>query len=170
MRTSPTNAGPVTRRVYARLVRLGLFLLASLFSVIGPLAAASQSVDVVILGTVSDQTGAVLPGASARATAVETGVGRRVVTDAEGRYRLPALSAGAYRVGPTPTSMARLTDPEAPVVNCCATWPVFCECLLEIARMNFHDTGAPRSPNNRNPAAEVGGIDRHLLDEALGHA
>ena len=49
-------------------------------------------------GTVTDATDAVLPGVTV--TAVHTATGNTVVavTDAEGRYRLPTLRPGVYKV------------------------------------------------------------------------
>ena len=51
-----------------------------------------------ISGTVSDETGGVLPGVAVIVTNTETGVGRAVVTDDEGRYNAPSLSLGDYEV------------------------------------------------------------------------
>ena len=49
-------------------------------------------------GTVSDATGGVLPGATVTVANVETGLVRTAVADQEGRYRVPALPPGTYRV------------------------------------------------------------------------
>jgi Carboxypeptidase regulatory-like domain len=51
-----------------------------------------------IEGVVRDLTGAVLPNATIRATQTSTGAEISVTTDAQGRYRLRGLPAGAYRV------------------------------------------------------------------------
>ena len=60
--------------------------------------ALAQGPSATISGTVRDQTGAVLPGASIQATSQETGRARTSVTDAAGHYRLPALELGTYTV------------------------------------------------------------------------
>ena len=52
----------------------------------------------VILGTVSDQTGAVMPGAEVEVTAVGTGVARVMVTGEDGNYRIVNLDPGEYSV------------------------------------------------------------------------
>ena len=52
----------------------------------------------VILGTVSDQTGAVMPGAEVEVTAVGTGVARIMVTGEDGNYRIVNLDPGEYSV------------------------------------------------------------------------
>jgi hypothetical protein len=52
--------------------------------------------DVTFSGTVRDQHGALVPGASVAAVAATTGSARSVVTDSEGRFRLVELAPGAY--------------------------------------------------------------------------
>src|SRR5580700_5002668 len=51
-----------------------------------------------ISGTVKDSTGAVLPQATVIVLNEETGISRRVATDATGRYSALSLSLGRYRV------------------------------------------------------------------------
>ena len=51
-----------------------------------------------INGTVTDQTGAVLPGVEVTATQTATGIVRTVVTDETGRYTLQSLPVGPYRL------------------------------------------------------------------------
>ena len=51
-----------------------------------------------ISGTVSDSTGAVIPGAGVTILNVDTGISRTVTTDAAGRYRAPQLGLGSYDV------------------------------------------------------------------------
>ena len=51
-----------------------------------------------ISGTVSDQTGAVLPGAEVMATQTETGIARMTISNETGSYVLPNLPLGPYRV------------------------------------------------------------------------
>src|SRR5205823_2196168 len=54
--------------------------------------------DVSFAGTVADQNGAVLPGATVTATLLSTKSERTATTDGEGRYRLVELQPGAQRV------------------------------------------------------------------------
>ena len=61
-------------------------------------ALLAQTTTGTILGTVKDQSGAVLPGATITATNVETGIARNTTTGARGEYRLSALAVGAYEV------------------------------------------------------------------------
>ena len=51
-----------------------------------------------ISGTVSDETGGVLPGVEIQITQVDTGGTRSVVSDDEGRYSALGLSLGNYEV------------------------------------------------------------------------
>ena len=60
--------------------------------------AWAQVTSGTILGTVSDVTDAVLPGAEITVTRVETGASRTDISDDEGRYRFSNLSLGNYEV------------------------------------------------------------------------
>src|SRR5207237_360816 len=51
-----------------------------------------------ISGTVHDESGAVLPGASVAIQNQDTGISRTVVTNETGRYSAPALGLGNYQV------------------------------------------------------------------------
>ncbi len=51
-----------------------------------------------ILGTVTDNTGSVLPGASVQITNTATGVSQTTVTSSAGDYTVPNLNPGMYRV------------------------------------------------------------------------
>src|SRR5436190_7399809 len=71
-----------------------LFVL-SLASLAG---AQGQAINGAIEGTVTDESGAVLPGVVVTVTNVDTGQTRSVVTNDRGVYRAPLLPLGAYRV------------------------------------------------------------------------
>ena len=51
-----------------------------------------------ILGTVTDNTGAILPGANVEVTNVATGVALKVVTSSSGDYSVSNLNSGIYRI------------------------------------------------------------------------
>ncbi|MSO20349.1 MAG: TonB-dependent receptor [Acidobacteria bacterium] len=59
---------------------------------------ASAQTTATILGSIKDQSGAVLPGAEVTATHTETGITRTVPANEHGAYRIPALAVGAYSV------------------------------------------------------------------------
>jgi hypothetical protein len=52
----------------------------------------------VLEGTVSDSTGAAIPGASVKILAVDTGITQEQRTNSNGYYRLPGLAVGRYSV------------------------------------------------------------------------
>ena len=60
--------------------------------------ASAQTTGATLQGTVFDEQGAVLPGASVTIENVETGAQRAIVTDSRGRYRAAALPPGRYRM------------------------------------------------------------------------
>jgi hypothetical protein len=51
-----------------------------------------------ITGTVKDESGAVLPGASVSATQTDTGFKREVVTDGDGFFSFPGIPVGPYQL------------------------------------------------------------------------
>jgi hypothetical protein len=57
---------------------------------------SAQTADTAILGTVTDPAGAVIVGASVRATQPDTGVSRETVSNAEGLYEIRYLRPGDY--------------------------------------------------------------------------
>lgn len=63
-----------------------------------PLAAAAQTYRGTILGTVTDTTGAVVPGAKVTVRNVDTGLVRETETASEGSYLVPELPIGTYTV------------------------------------------------------------------------
>jgi hypothetical protein len=60
--------------------------------------AAMGQFNSAIQGIVTDQSSAVVAGATVRVTNVDTGVSRESVTSQEGLYRVLSLGAGAYRI------------------------------------------------------------------------
>ena len=65
--------------------------------VFGTSAALAQST-ATMLGIVSDESGAVLPGVALTARNVETGLLRTTVTGDDGSFRLAALPVGSYEL------------------------------------------------------------------------
>ncbi|MBI3940687.1 MAG: TonB-dependent receptor [Acidobacteria bacterium] len=68
------------------------------FLVFFPLMSMAQVTTGTISGVVRDRTQAVLPGASVTIRQVETGLTRKIVTDDQGRYRVPQFPVGNYEV------------------------------------------------------------------------
>src|ERR1044071_8787436 len=74
---------------------IGIRLFALTILLVLPLPAFAQ--EAVLTGTITDSTNAVLPGVTVTATNQATGNVFTAVTDATGRYRVPAR-VGAYRL------------------------------------------------------------------------
>lgn len=77
-----------------RRVVLGVILLASFI----PVPLAAQAVTGTILGSVTDDSGALLPGVVVTITHTDTGLVRTVTTDSAGEYTAPSLPTGTYSV------------------------------------------------------------------------
>src|SRR5262245_21535933 len=76
-----------------RIILLGLLLL-----LLSSINGNAQGTTATISGTVSDASGAVVPGTMIVILNEETGISREVVADETGRYSAPALGLGNYRV------------------------------------------------------------------------
>ena len=77
-----------------------LAIRASLLAVLLFVAASgwSQATTGTVAGTVTDSSGAVVPGATIVLLNEETGISRTIQTDGGGRYSAPALGLGRYKV------------------------------------------------------------------------
>src|SRR4029078_8298352 len=60
--------------------------------------AFAQDTTGTILGTITDASGAVLPGVTVTVKNVDTSQARTIVSDAAGRYSVPLLQSGRYEV------------------------------------------------------------------------
>lgn len=77
----------------------GLSVLALFLSALLLVAPAfGQSTNATLTGTISDSSGAVLPGVTVTATNAATGVVSNVITNESGSYNIPSLLPGAYKV------------------------------------------------------------------------
>jgi hypothetical protein len=79
-------------------VRPGLVLLALLAVSLLPLHAAAQTTLGRVAGTVLDQSGGVLPGATVTLTNVNTGASTTTVTTETGAFLFPQVPIGTYTV------------------------------------------------------------------------
>jgi len=89
----------------------GMSVLLAVMALIAPTATAwshaqTRATSADLVGIVRDTTGGVLPGATVRATNVDTNQSRTVVTGDAGRYAIPALPPGVYRVSIALTGFA----------------------------------------------------------------
>ena len=76
------------------------------------LAPAAFAQNAQITGSVKDQSGAVIPGATVTARNVETGFSRVGVSDGAGEYRLPSLPPGRYAVATELSGFSTETRPD----------------------------------------------------------
>jgi uncharacterized surface anchored protein len=86
------------------LATLAFFLLASI--------ASSQVNTSVIAGSVTDNSGSVVPGATIAVLQIGTGLERKTVTNANGEYVVPQLAPGNYEITAQATGFqtARVTS------------------------------------------------------------
>src|SRR5438270_7560326 len=71
---------------------------ALIFCVAGAVQVRAQEVGGTILGTITDQSGAVVPQASILVRNMANGISRTVTTDSAGFYTTPNLLPGTYEV------------------------------------------------------------------------
>jgi outer membrane receptor protein involved in Fe transport len=81
-------------------------------TVVPTVRGQAQSSGGAIEGTVSDESGAVLPGSAVTIRNQATGVTRETTTDSRGVYRAPLLSIGTYEVSATAEGFASVRVPD----------------------------------------------------------
>ena len=65
---------------------------------LGAASAHAQFDTATVVGTVKDNTGAVVPGATVTLTNLDTGIAVTKVTDADGNYEFVTVRVGRYKV------------------------------------------------------------------------
>src|SRR5262245_16527500 len=78
-------------------MHVGILLLSVFAAEMNPLLAA-QATTATISGTVTDSSGAAVPGATVTVKNTGTDISQTTVSDERGRYRLPSLNVGQYEV------------------------------------------------------------------------
>ena len=71
---------------------------ASIGTLFASAPVVAQAPTGIILGTVSDATGAIIPNATVTITNKDTGASRKVISTAAGAYSVPSLEPGQYEV------------------------------------------------------------------------
>ncbi len=83
-------------------------VLAAVVATLACARAASAQLDTgAIVGTVRDQSGAIVPGATVTATQEATGVATTTVTSGAGQYAFPSLKIGTYAIAAELTGFRR---------------------------------------------------------------
>ncbi len=72
-----------------------------------PMAAVAQVTTATIVGTTSDPSGSIVPGAQVTARNVDTGLTRSVTSGEDGNYRLEFLPVGNYALEVTTTGFKK---------------------------------------------------------------
>src|SRR6476469_8018603 len=71
---------------------------ASLFCIVLATLGFGQTSNATLGGTVSDSTGALIPGVTGTATNTQTGIVTTVVSNETGAYQFASLQTGTYKV------------------------------------------------------------------------
>src|SRR5206468_10780264 len=85
--------GLVWEEIMKKLAAAALLLLCLFFA-----NAIAQATNATLGGTVSDATGALIPGVSITATNTATGIVNTVLTNEAGAYQFASLQTGTYKV------------------------------------------------------------------------
>lgn len=85
------------------------FACCTLLLLVGTAPLGAQSSGGTILGTVTDPSGAHIPGASVVVTNLATNISSAFVTDDTGNYYIPSLAPGRYRVAAEQVGFKRVT-------------------------------------------------------------
>src|SRR5882724_1402356 len=97
----------IIRKIATPLVSVGTFTF-----LLGVLAfpASAQTNKATIVGTVTDTSGAVVPGVTVKITKVDTNATREVTTSDSGTYEAPSLDIGTYKVTGTKPGFKTVTQ------------------------------------------------------------
>src|SRR5438552_5116283 len=114
---------------------------------------AAQAVTGTILGTVTDSTGALIPGATITLTHAGTGLTRTVVSDAAGEYTAPSLPTGKYAVTAELSGFKTVTQPD---VDLGVDQRVRINVRLEIGTVSETITITGQSPLVQIASSELG--------------
>ncbi len=141
----------------ATILAAGVFVSALLAAV--PLLAQQQA---SIIGTVTDESKAVLPGVTVTATNIETGTQAVGVTDEHGEYRIIRLQPGTYKIQAELASFASVVVPKVELlVGQNATVPF----VMKLAQLSETLTVTAEAPLVDTSSSQVtGNVDRRQME------
>ena len=115
-----------------------------------------------IIGTVTDQTRGVLPGATITATNLETGLQTTAISGQNGEYRLQQLQPGRYRVQAELSGFSTVTVAQVELlVGQNATIPF----VMTVATLNESVTVTGEAPFVDTSSSQIGGnVDRRQME------
>ena len=97
--------------------KLLVFLASVLVPCLTPTSGHAQTAATgALTGTISDTSGAVVPGATVTVTRNETGEARLVVSESDGSFRLPLLDPGTYMINVQKTGFKTATQSNVQVL------------------------------------------------------
>ena len=99
-----------------RILRPIMGSLFALFMLVFSHALLGQAVNANLLGTVTDQTNAAIPGATVTITEATTGISKTTKTNASGNFDFEAIQPGTYRVSAEQTDFKRAVSEHVGVV------------------------------------------------------
>jgi hypothetical protein len=122
----------------------------------------ARAQEATIIGTITDETKAVLPGATVTATNLETGGQSVATTGQNGEYRLLQLPPGKYKVQADLTGFASVVVPSVELlVGQNATVPF----VMKLAQVNESVTVTGESPLVDTSSSQVAGnVDRRQME------
>jgi hypothetical protein len=113
-------------------MKKSIVLLVLLFSLALSVNAFSQSSNATVSGTITDSSGAVMPGANITATNVATGVVSKAVSNTAGAYNLFSLLPGVYSVTIEKTGFQARTFQDVKLGNAAQ---VRLNCQMEVGKL-----------------------------------
>jgi hypothetical protein len=125
-------------------------------------AASARAQEASVIGTVADETKAVLPGATVTATNLETGGQTVAITGQDGEYRLLKLPPGRYKLQAELTGFSTVIFPSVELlVGQNATVPF----IMKLAQVNESVTVTGESPLIDTSSSQVAGnVDRRQME------
>lgn len=109
------------RRLRSLTVLTALVMISAFIAPAFSETAFAQSSKGILVGTITDPSGARLEGARVKITNAQTGVARETVTTGEGQYRLDAVDPGTYTIEVTSDGFKTFTLENVTVVAAQAT-------------------------------------------------
>jgi hypothetical protein len=105
-----------------------------------------------LVGNVTDETGAAVPGATVTVTHKETGASREAVTDTTGGYRFPNLLSGTYTISVQVQGFRTFTRSDVPVTLNNVTRA---DAALQVGQLSESVTVSGEKPLLQTDRAEV---------------
>ncbi len=149
---APVRHGMVRLRP---LVLAGFVFAASAAAVLSPRAALAQGITGSITGTVTDTSGAVIPGATVAVRDAATNAVHTVTTSAVGSYTVPQLSPGHYTLTVTKGSFKTFQQKDI-VLSIDQTEQVNAQLVAGAESQTIEVTGAP--PVIQTDTSSVGSV------------